>query len=141
NPATNCIRLRIVMAAPLWRCCCSGSLANAAMTDISVVLESSTSDEPFYDVAVVGYGPTGATLSNLLALQGLSVLVLEREADIYRLPRAIHFDGEAMRVFQTVGIAEALEPTLFVAPGMQFLDAAGNMLIDWRRPAGVRPQG
>ncbi len=93
-----------------------------------------------YDVAIVGFGPTGATLANLLALRGIKVLVLEREADIYRLPRAIHFDGESMRVFQTVGIAEALEPKLVVAPGMRFVDADGNILIDWQRPVGVGPQ-
>ena len=44
------------------------------------------------DVCVVGYGPVGATLSNLAADCGLSVVVLERDADIYRLPRAVHFD-------------------------------------------------
>lgn len=94
-----------------------------------------------YDVAVVGYGPAGATLANLLALRGLKVLVLEREADIYRLPRAIHFDGESMRVFQTLGIAEELEPKLVVAPGMRFVNSSGQILIDWKRPLGVGPQG
>ena len=33
-----------------------------------------------WDVAIVGYGPAGATLANLLGQYGLSVLVLEREA-------------------------------------------------------------
>ena len=60
------------------------------------------------DVAIVGYGPTGATLANLLALSGVRVTVLGREHGIYPLPRAVHFDGEVMRVFQTVGIGEAL---------------------------------
>ena len=46
-----------------------------------------------FDVAIVGYGPTGATLANLLGSAGLSVLVIEKEADIVPLPRAIHFDG------------------------------------------------
>ena len=31
-----------------------------------------------YDVAIVGLGPTGATLANLLGAAGLSVLVLEK---------------------------------------------------------------
>ena len=30
-----------------------------------------------YDVAVIGYGPTGAVLAKLLALCGLQVLVIE----------------------------------------------------------------
>lgn len=94
-----------------------------------------------YDVAIVGFGPVGATLANLLALRGLSVLVLERDPEPYRLPRALHFDGEVMRVMQTVGIADALEPHLFVAPGMRFLDAEGHALIEWNRPQQLGPQG
>jgi len=94
-----------------------------------------------YDVVVVGLGPAGATLANLLALRGLSVLALDREADIYRLPRAIHFDGECMRVFQTIGIADAMAPDLVVSPGMKFVDAVGRLLIDWTRPTEIGPHG
>jgi len=94
-----------------------------------------------YDVVIVGLGPAGATLANLLALRGVSVLALDREPDIYRLPRAIHFDGECMRVFQTIGIADRLAPELVVAPGMKFVDADGEMLLDWTRPTQLGPQG
>ena len=94
-----------------------------------------------YDVALVGLGPAGATLANLLALRGLSVLALDREPDIYRLPRAIHFDGECMRVFQTIGIADPLAPGLIVAPGMKFVAADGRLLLDWTRPTEPGPQG
>ena len=55
------------------------------------------------DVIIVGCGPTGATLGNLLAVCGINVIILDREDDIYPLPRAVHFDDEVMRVFQTIG--------------------------------------
>ena len=68
-----------------------------------------TRNDIAYDVAIVGYGPTGATLANLLGQAGLRVLVLEREAAAYHLPRAVHFDAEVMRVFQAIGLADEVE--------------------------------
>ena len=94
-----------------------------------------------YDVAVIGYGPTGATLGNLLAAQGVSVLVIDREAEMYPLPRAVHFDDEVMRVFQTVGIAEDLEEKVYINPGMKFVDEDQNLLLDWPRPQEITGHG
>ncbi len=97
--------------------------------------------EELYDVAVIGMGPVGATLANLLAIRGLSVLIIDRERAIYNLPRAVQFDGECMRVFQAIGISDRLYPSLLVVPGMKFVDPAGNILIDWSRPTDLGPQG
>jgi 3-(3-hydroxy-phenyl)propionate hydroxylase len=104
-------------------------------------VESPARIAPDYDVAIVGFGPTGATLANLLALRGLKVVVFERDKDVFVLPRAVHFDAECMRVFQTIGIADAMLPDLFVGPGMKFVNAQGELLIDWSRPPGVGPHG
>jgi 3-(3-hydroxy-phenyl)propionate hydroxylase len=98
-------------------------------------------DEVLHDVAVVGLGPTGVTLALLLARRGLRVLVLERDAEIHALPRAVHFDGECMRVFQGLGLADSLLPQLIVSPGMKFVDATGRVLIDWSRSREIGPQG
>lgn len=94
-----------------------------------------------FDIAIIGFGPVGATLANLLADCGLSVLVLEREADIYRLPRAVHFDDEVMRVFQTLGLAEPILPHTHVSPGMRFVDASGKLVLDWSRSPDIGPLG
>ena len=40
--------------------------------------------EPDFGVVVVGFGPVGTLLANLLGQYGLGVLVLERDADIHR---------------------------------------------------------
>lgn len=102
--------------------------------------ESAWDELPRVDVAIIGYGPVGATLANMLGQRGLSVLVLEREAAAYHLPRAVHFDDEVMRVFQSIGLAEAIEPTTHVSPGMRFVDASGKLLLDWPRPTTRGPQ-
>lgn len=94
-----------------------------------------------HDVAIIGLGPTGATLANLLVQQGLRVLAIDREADIYPLPRAVHFDGECMRVFQSIGIADTLQPQVRPSPGMKFIDSEGRLLIDWSRELEVGPMG
>ncbi len=93
------------------------------------------------DVVIVGCGPVGATLANLLGLQGIATLALDREPAIYDLPRAVHFDDEVMRLLQTVGLAEAMVPFVHVSPGMRFVDDAGSLLLDWPRPQEVSPQG
>ena len=61
------------------------------------------------DVAIIGLGPAGACLANWLGAYGLKVVVLEKSTEIYPLPRAIHFDGEVMRVFETLGLRDAVE--------------------------------
>ena len=94
-----------------------------------------------YDVAVVGLGPTGATLANLLGDFGLSVLVLERETGIYDLPRAVHFDDEVMRVLQWIGVADDYARQVFINKGMRFVDAEENILLDWPRPSEISENG
>ena len=61
------------------------------------------------DVLVIGYGPVGMTLAALLAQRGVDVLVIERHARRWALPRAGHLDGETMRTFQGLGIGQDIE--------------------------------
>lgn len=59
-----------------------------------------------FDVAIIGCGPVGAFAANLLGKSGLSVLVIEKEANPYPLPRAVHLDHEMMRLFQSAGVID-----------------------------------
>jgi 3-(3-hydroxy-phenyl)propionate hydroxylase len=93
------------------------------------------------DVAIVGYGPVGAMLANLLGVAGLSVALIERYSEPYAMPRATHIDGEAMRVLQSAGLADEVAATLGVHPRMQFINAEGRLLLDWRRPTQDGPFG
>lgn len=93
-----------------------------------------------FDVAIVGFGPVGAALANLLGMRGVRCVVLEREGAAYHLPRAVHFDDEVMRIFQGIGLAAEMEAITHASPGMRFVNAEGKLLIDWPRPPGHGPQ-
>lgn len=94
-----------------------------------------------FDVVIIGLGPVGAALANLLGIFGLKTLVLEREAEIYDLPRAVHFDDEVMRIFQAIGVADEVAGVARINPGMRFVDTDGTLLLDWPRPEGIGPNG
>jgi 3-(3-hydroxy-phenyl)propionate hydroxylase len=85
-----------------------------------------------YDVIVVGLGPTGLTMATLLGRRGMSVLVLEREPEFYGMARAVYTDDEALRVFQTAGVADELHADMNVDGAVQWVKADGTLLIQFR---------
>ena len=95
---------------------------------------------PDFDVGIIGYGPVGATLANLLGQSGLKTVALEREPSVYHLPRAVSLDGEGMRLFQTMGLAEALLPKLSVSRNIRHVSADGKLLLLIAR-SGTGPEG
>lgn len=98
---------------------------------------------PTYDVAVIGYGPTGATAANLLGQLGLKVLVVERDPDVYNRARAISTDEEVMRIWQSAGLAERLQRDMLPDRPLNFVDARGVPFVDLKiapRGTGHPPQ-
>lgn len=85
-----------------------------------------------YDIAVVGLGPTGLTLAHLLGRRGLSVLVLEREPEFYGNARAVYTDDEALRVFQTAGVADEIHQDMNVDSAVQWVKSDGTTLVQFR---------
>ena len=83
-----------------------------------------------FDCIVIGYGPVGALLSIFLSKLGLSVAVIDKNLDIYPLPRAIHFDDEVMRIFQMVNLSEQITKISRIGTkGMHFVDNEDNILM------------
>jgi 3-(3-hydroxy-phenyl)propionate hydroxylase len=93
-----------------------------------------------HDVAIVGFGPVGAVLAALLARAGRSVLVCDRDTDVYALPRAAHLDHEVMRIVQAVGCAEECAAAMRENVGMDFLSAGRELLLRFESP-GTGPSG
>jgi 3-(3-hydroxy-phenyl)propionate hydroxylase len=82
-----------------------------------------------HDVAIIGAGPVGSTLATLLARSGVSTVVLERDLDVYSLPRAAHFDSETARTFRDLGVWSPDSDWTISQRGMDFLSADGELLL------------
>ena len=94
-----------------------------------------------FDITIVGLGPAGGTLSNLLAMHGFSILILDREKSFYPLPRAVHFDDEIMRVFQTIGITKEFLKHTIINKGTKFVNSKDKVILDWPRPKKITDNG
>lgn len=85
-------------------------------------------DATIYDVAIVGYGPAGATFANLLAKYGLRIAVIDQATAIYDKPRAITIDHEVLRVFQACGLEDTIAAHTAPHPGTHYLGVDGGII-------------
>lgn len=80
------------------------------------------------DVAIVGAGPTGLTLANLLGKAGVSVIVIERNPTTVQAPRAVSIDDEALRTMQAAGLVEKVIENVALDYGYQYI-TSGNVVF------------
>src|SRR5882672_10248022 len=79
-----------------------------------------------FPVAIVGGGPTGLTLANLLGVYGVECLVLERNAATVHEPRAVSIDDESLRTMQATGLASEVMSQTVAGYGSHYYSAAGR---------------
>jgi len=97
------------------------------------------SDEQNLDVIVVGAGPCGITLANLLALWGVRAVVIDAEPQIYEHPRAVGIDDESLRTYQTVGVVERLLEDITQNTPIRYYTSWGRLMAHVE--PSVRPFG
>lgn len=78
-----------------------------------------------YDVAIVGAGPTGLTLANLLGQAGCKTVLIERNATTVQEPRAVSIDDEALRTMQAIGLADAVIKNVALDYGSRYYTPGG----------------
>ncbi len=83
------------------------------------------------DALVCGAGPVGLLLANLLGLQGLRVLVVEKRTDASTIPRAIGLCEEGSRALQAAGLLETVAARTQRTREVDFVDARGRSLVEF----------
>lgn len=81
-------------------------------------------------VLIIGAGPCGLTLANLLQSYGTDCLVLEREAAPLNLPRAIVLDDEGFRTLQIFGLDESYLPRTLRGTGSLYIGEDGQAFAE-----------
>lgn len=61
-----------------------------------------------FPVIIVGAGPTGLTLANMLGQYGLRFALIERNDGTVDEPRAVSIDDESLRTMQAAGVVETV---------------------------------
>ncbi len=90
---------------------------------------------PYYPVVIVGAGPTGLTLANLLGVFDIKCLIIERKAATVHEPRAVSIDDESLRTMQAAGIVQEVFAQTVAGYGSDYHSAGGGCF------ARVQPTG
>ncbi len=93
--------------------------------------------DPVGPVLIVGAGPTGLTLANLLGGSGIDILLVERNPATGDLPRAVSFDDESMRTLQAAGLDREAYEIIVQGTGTKYFGADGRPIAYQRGP--LRP--
>ena len=96
---------------------------------------------PQVDVAIVGCGPAGVVLAALLGQAGHTVHVCDRLPDVYAIPQAIALDHEILRVFQQLGVIDAVMPHVEPFTNSEFFGVDGQLIRRMTMVAPPYPQG
>ncbi len=76
-------------------------------------------------VLIVGSGPTGLLAANLLGQLGVSTLLVEQNASISDLPKAILLDDEGFRSLQAVQLSDVVQEKALMGYGARYYSPSG----------------
>ncbi|HEY5881599.1 MAG TPA: bifunctional 3-(3-hydroxy-phenyl)propionate/3-hydroxycinnamic acid hydroxylase, partial [Nakamurella sp.] len=82
------------------------------------------------DVLIVGAGPAGLGLANLLGLQGVRVTVLEQLPELIDYPRGVGLDDESLRSLQAMGLVDKVLPHTTPQHIMRMVNGKGQVIAE-----------
>lgn len=80
------------------------------------------------DVVIIGAGPVGLTLANLLGVRGHRALVLEARPELINYPRAVGLDDEAVRTLSAADLWQRVEPYTVPHNAVRLVNGRGQVL-------------
>lgn len=86
------------------------------------------------DVLIVGAGPVGLTLANILGLQGVRTVIVEDRDTLIDYPRGVGLDDESLRTFQSIGLVEQILPHTVPNQILRFFDGKRRLLAEMAPP-------
>ncbi|MGO4443957.1 bifunctional 3-(3-hydroxy-phenyl)propionate/3-hydroxycinnamic acid hydroxylase [Mycobacterium sp. 2YAF39] len=86
------------------------------------------------DVVIVGAGPSGLTLANILGLQGVRTVIVEERDTLIDYPRGVGLDDEALRTFQSIGLVDRVLPHTVPNQILRFFDGKRRLLAEMAPP-------
>lgn len=86
------------------------------------------------DVVIVGAGPSGLTLANILGQHRVRTLVVDERDTLIDYPRGVGLDDESLRTFQSIGLVDRVLPHTVPNQILRFFDAKRNLLAEMAPP-------
>jgi len=97
----------------------------------STALQNDSTAKPFdTDVLILGTGPVGLTLANLLGGYGIRTTIADAGSALIDYPRGVGLDDESLRTFQTAGVVEQVLPHTTPNHIMRMVNGKGQVLAN-----------
>lgn len=112
-------------------CCCfaASTIIQDVTSDLKIWLNPRivSAAEPLTAfVLIVGAGPTGLTLANILGQANVPALVIDRETGTVTEPRAVSIDDEALRTLQAIGLHDEVLKDVVAGYGIHYYTKPGG---------------
>jgi len=89
-------------------------------------MDHNTENTETTEILIVGAGPTGLTLANILGRAGIKTIIIDRKQSTVAEPRAVSIDDESLRTMQAIGLADEVLRDVVTGYGVHYFTKPGG---------------